>query len=303
MRAERRGLLRSLDHSPGCASARTRSSRGVLLEAGFRSAGVRGAIFWGPVSAGRCRGASLLRDSFVRRMMDRWTGRVRLAGSDAARPVAVTACTGHRTTLSKALTDPLYTGSAVAYPRSIRPGARHERPRTSAGPGSSSNPPADQCRRHRLRSISGTQGDQPTPAAAMADPVGDFRGLRVSLGASALNAFLSLIGSLLQKKSLAAQQACWSARSRRTTGLTCASDRRHRREPGSCTARALPDASPVNRRRRSALTRASRPGTAARRRPRDPIGGSGLGCTGRLSFGFNLNVVPENCPRVWRYPS
>ena len=133
-----------------------------------------------------------------------------------------------------------------------------------------------------------------------------FAVLAVSLGASALNAFLSLIGSLLQKKSLAAQQAL----------LVGSLAQNHWLDLVLQIAGIAENLAPVL----LVLYLMARSGESpsmigldASQPARDSgrgvvlailIGGSGLGLyLAAFHLGFNLNVVPENLPAVWwRYP-
>ncbi len=133
-----------------------------------------------------------------------------------------------------------------------------------------------------------------------------FAVFAVSLGASALNAFLSLIGSLLQKKSLAAQQALlvgslaqnhWLDLTLQLAGIA------ENLAPVLLVlylmARSGEPPSTIG-------LDASQPGKDAARGVvlAILIGGSGLGLyLAAFHLGFNLNVVPENLPAVWwRYP-
>ncbi|HEX5189396.1 MAG TPA: CPBP family intramembrane glutamic endopeptidase [Streptosporangiaceae bacterium] len=133
-----------------------------------------------------------------------------------------------------------------------------------------------------------------------------FAVFAVSLGASALNAFLSLIGSLLQKKSLAAQQALlvgslaqnhWLDFTLQLAGIA------ENLAPVLLVlylmARSGEPASTIG-------LDTSQPGKDSARGVALAIliGGSGLGLyLAAFHLGFNLNVVPENLPAVWwRYP-
>jgi membrane protease YdiL (CAAX protease family) len=133
-----------------------------------------------------------------------------------------------------------------------------------------------------------------------------FAVFAVSLGASALNALLSLIGSLLQKRSLASQQALlvgslapnhWLDLVLQLTGiaenlapalLVLYLMARSGEPPSTIGLDASQPARDVGRGVVLALL----------------IGGSGLGLyLAAFQLGFNLNVVPENLPAVWwRYP-
>jgi len=128
----------------------------------------------------------------------------------------------------------------------------------------------------------------------------------VSLGASALNAFLSLIGSLLRKQSLGAQQAL----------LVGSLSPNHWLDLAFQLAGIAESLAPVL----LVLYLMARSGEApsligldASEPARDGIrgvvlailiGGTGLGLYfAAFHLGFNLNVVPENLPPVWwRYP-
>ena len=129
-----------------------------------------------------------------------------------------------------------------------------------------------------------------------------FAVFAVSLGASALNAFLSLIGSLLQKKSLAAQQAL----------LVGSLAQNHWLDLMLQLAGIAENLAPVvlvlylmARSGESPSTiglDATEPGKDAGRGALLAIliGGSGLGLyLAAFHLGFNLNVVPENLPAVW----
>ncbi len=133
-----------------------------------------------------------------------------------------------------------------------------------------------------------------------------FAVFAVSLGASALNAFLSLIGSLLQKKSLAAQQAL----------LVGSLAPNHWLDLALQLAAIAENLAPVVL-VLYVLARSGEPpstiGLDATQPAKDAtrgvllallIGGSGLGLyLAAFHLGFNLNVVPENLPAVWwRYP-
>jgi membrane protease YdiL (CAAX protease family) len=133
-----------------------------------------------------------------------------------------------------------------------------------------------------------------------------FAVLAVSLGASALNAFLSLIGSLLQKKSLAAQQALLvgSLAQNHWLDLTL--------QLAGIAENLAPVLLVLYLMARSGEP-ASTIGLDASQPARDAgrgavlaiiIGGCGLGLyLAAFHLGFNLNVVPENLPAVWwRYP-
>jgi membrane protease YdiL (CAAX protease family) len=133
-----------------------------------------------------------------------------------------------------------------------------------------------------------------------------FAVFAVSLGASALNALLSLIGSLLQNRSLASQQALlvgslapnhWLDLVLQLTGiaenlapvlLVLYLMARSGEPPSTIGLDASQPARDVGRGVVLALL----------------IGGSGLGLyLAAFHLGFNLNVVPENLPTVWwRYP-
>lgn len=133
-----------------------------------------------------------------------------------------------------------------------------------------------------------------------------FAVFAVSLGASALNAFLSLIGSLLQKKSLAAQQAL----------LVGSLARNHWLDLVLQLAGIAESLAPVV----LVLYLMARSGESpsvigldASEPARDGargvvlaivIGGGGLALyLAAFHLGSNLNVVPENLPVVWwRYP-
>ncbi len=133
-----------------------------------------------------------------------------------------------------------------------------------------------------------------------------FAVFAVSLGASALNAFLSLIGSLLQKKSLAAQQAL----------LVGSLAPNHWLDLALQLAAIAENLAPVVL-VLYVLARSGEPpstiGLDATQPAKDAtrgvllallIGGSGLGLyLAAFHLGFNLNVVPEKLPAVWwRYP-
>jgi membrane protease YdiL (CAAX protease family) len=133
-----------------------------------------------------------------------------------------------------------------------------------------------------------------------------FAVFAVSLGASALNALLSLIGSLLQKKSLAGQQALlvgslapnhWLDLTLQLAGiaenlapvlLVLYLMARSGEPPSTIGLDAGQPARDIGRGVVLALL----------------IGGSGLGLyLAAFHLGFNLNVVPDNLPAVWwRYP-
>jgi membrane protease YdiL (CAAX protease family) len=133
-----------------------------------------------------------------------------------------------------------------------------------------------------------------------------FAVFAVSLGASALNALLSLIGSLLQNRSLASQQALlvgslapnhWLDLVLQLTGiaenlapvlLVLYLMAKSGEPPSTIGLDASQPARDVGRGVVLALL----------------IGGSGLGLyLAAFHLGFNLNVVPENLPAVWwRYP-
>lgn len=133
-----------------------------------------------------------------------------------------------------------------------------------------------------------------------------FAVFAVSLGASALNAFLSLIGSLLQKKSLAAQQALlvgslapnhWLDLTLQLAGIA---------ENLAPVLLVLYLMARSGEPPATIGLDASEPGKDAGRGVvlAILIGGSGLGLyLAAFHLGFNLNVVPENLPAVWwRYP-
>ncbi len=129
-----------------------------------------------------------------------------------------------------------------------------------------------------------------------------FAVFAVSLGASGLNAFLSLIGSLLQKKSLAAQHALlvgslapnhWLDLVLQLAGiaenlapvvLVLYLMARSGEPPSTIGLDATEPGKDVGRGVLLAIL----------------IGGSGLGLyLAAFHLGFNLNVVPEHLPAVW----
>jgi membrane protease YdiL (CAAX protease family) len=133
-----------------------------------------------------------------------------------------------------------------------------------------------------------------------------FAVFAVSLGASALNAFLSLIGSLLQKKSLASQQAL----------LVGSLAPNHWLDLVLQLAGIAENLAPVLL-VLYLMARSGEPpstlGLDTSQPARDGfrgvvlailIGGSGLGLYfAAFHLGFSLHVVPENLPPVWwRYP-
>lgn len=133
-----------------------------------------------------------------------------------------------------------------------------------------------------------------------------FAVFAVSLGASALNALLSLVGSLLQKRSLAAQQALLvgSLAPNHWLDLTL--------QLASIAENLAPVLLVLYLMARSGEPAsvigldASQPGKDSGRGVLLAIliGGGGLGLyLAAFHLGFNLNVVPENLPPVWwRYP-
>jgi membrane protease YdiL (CAAX protease family) len=133
-----------------------------------------------------------------------------------------------------------------------------------------------------------------------------FAVFAVSLGASALNAFLSLIGSLLQKKSLSAQQALLVGSLAPNHWLDLALQLAGIAENLAPVVLVL-----------YLMARSGEPpstlGLDTSQPARDGIrgvvlailiGGSGLALYfAAFHLGFNLHVVPENLPSVWwRYP-
>ncbi|MDR2986697.1 MAG: CPBP family intramembrane metalloprotease [Nocardiopsaceae bacterium] len=133
-----------------------------------------------------------------------------------------------------------------------------------------------------------------------------FAVFAVSLGASALNAFLSLIGSLLQKRSLASQQALLVGSLAPNHWLDLAL------QLASIAESLAPVVLVLYLMARSGES-PSLIGLDTTEPARDGIrgvvlailiGGSGLGLyLAAFHLGFNLNVVPENLPAVWwRYP-